>query len=244
MARFMITLPTGFWKMFAAPLAQSLNLPIHLRDIAEKVGRAALILQASTPQSMYSIVMSYWTNPAQVVLGASEPPMLLSSTTDWPKLDEFIHQMMYVDTLTYLSDDILTKVDRATMGVSLETRIPLLDHRIVEFAWQLPLSLKARNGKSKWLIRQVLSKYLPGTMFERPKMGFGLPIDQWLRGPMRDWAESLLDEKVLRDQGFFDPNPIRQKWQEHLSGVNNWQYQLWSILIFQAWLEEQEARAA
>lgn len=144
---------------------------------------------------------------------------------------------MFLDQLTYLPDDILVKVDRAAMGVSLETRVPFLDHRVVEFAWQLPLAMKIRRSQSKWLLRQVLYKYVPKELIERPKMGFAVPLDQWLRGPLREWAEDLLSAERLTREGFLDPKPVRQKWAEHLSGLCNRASYLWGVLMWEAFLE-------
>lgn len=176
-----------------------------------------------------------------MVLGGSEPatwlrgrPLALTGLNP-------TERMMALDTITYLPDDILVKVDRAAMGVSLETRVPLLDHRVVALAWQLPLHLKLRDGVRKWALRQVLYRHVPRELVERPKMGFGVPIDAWLRGPMRDWAESLLDASRLRREGFLRPEPIRKVWAEHLSGHRNQQHLLWDVLMFQAWLEAQRA---
>lgn len=205
----------------------------------DKLHKLAEIIDKESPEALYKELVSHWKIPSSVVLGSHEPPTVISDRSQWADLDDFTLRMMYLDTMTYLPDDILVKVDRAAMGVSLETRVPFLDHNVVEFAWRLPLSLKVRNGQGKWILRQVLYKYVPAELVERPKMGFGVPIDTWLRGPLRDWAEDLLNENRLRQEGFFDPVPIRKKWAEHLSGKRNWQYHIWDVLMFQAWLEAQ-----
>lgn len=190
---------------------------------------------------LYYSLVSEWKQPTSIVLHSEEPTTLLTSPNTWPNLPDSRERMMYLDSMTYLPDDILAKVDRAAMGVSLETRVPLLDHRVVELAWKIPMHMKIRDGQGKWLLRQVLYRHVPKELIERPKMGFSIPVETWLRGPLRDWAEDLLDETKLKQQGYFNPKPIRQRWQEHLNGSRNWYYSLWSILMFQAWLNTNQS---
>ncbi len=203
-----------------------------------KVRRLTEVLNAKNSAEMYYDFVTHWKKPADIVPGAHEPVTLLKDPALWARSGSGAEGMMFLDLATYLPDDILTKVDRASMGVSLEVRTPFLDnHEVVEFAWGLPLHMKIRGGTGKWLLRQVLYKYVPKKMIERPKMGFSVPVDSWLRGPLTEWAESLIDEQRLRTEGFFSPQPIRKKWAEHLSGAHNWQSSLWGILMFQAWKE-------
>ncbi len=227
------------WEAMFQGIAPMLPNNIKMRNPGDKLQKLAEILTAKDPETLYLRLISQWKDPSSLVRGGSEPPTALTDRTRWANLQDFTHRMMYLDMMTYLPDDILAKVDRASMGVSLEARVPFLDHRVVEFSWQLPLSMKIRNGQGKWLLRQLLYRYVPAALIDRPKMGFGVPIDVWLRGPLREWAEELLDEKRLRDDGFFYAEPIRKAWAEHLSGKHNWQYQLWVVLMFQAWLEHE-----
>ncbi len=204
-----------------------------------KANRFAEILGAETPEAIYRAITSHWRDPRSVVLGVTRDAPRFGIDEGLNRLGSFSDQMMYLDSVTYLPDDILTKVDRASMSLGLEVRVPLLDHRVVEFAWRLPLSMKYRAGQRKWLLRQVLQRYVPQGLYDRPKKGFGVPIGEWLRGPLRDWAEALLDESRLRREGYFEPRPILDKWREHLSGAQDWRAYLWDILMFQAWLEAQ-----
>lgn len=215
----------------------------NLSNIRNKTHRLVQIINAPGPQSIYHDLVSHWKEPQQVVLNGNEPITPLTDPDEWAQAGNLIERMMYLDTITYLPGDILAKVDRASMGVSLEARAPYLDdHEVIEFAWRLPFNMKVRSGQGKWILRQVLNRYVPKKLIERPKMGFGVPIDSWLRGPLRGWAEELLDENRIRQEGFFDPSPIRKMLQEHLSGERNRQYYLWDILMFQAWLNETRSK--
>lgn len=194
------------------------------------------------PEELYIRLASHWESPGSVVRDSREPATAVTDRAQWASLPSAWEHMMYLDLVTYLPGDILVKVDRAAMGVSLETRVPMLDHRVIEFAWRVPLKWKIRDGQGKWLLRRVLYKYLPRDLVDRPKMGFGVPVDSWLRGPLREWAAALLAPDRLRREGFFDPAPIEEKWQQHQSGAQNWSYHLWDVLMFQAWLEAQYAQ--
>lgn len=220
-------------------------LPQRVRPSApgDKIGKAAEVIGLASPDDIYRRLVSQWPASEQIVRGVGAGDSAHWDDERVQSVEDFTHRMMLLDLLTYLPDDIMVKVDRASMAVSLEAREPLLDHRLVAFAWRLPLHMKVRNGKGKWLLRRVLSRYVPADLMERPKMGFGLPIDQWLRGPLRDWADDLLDESRLRSEGILDPEPIRRKWLEHRNGTRNWHYRLWTVLMFQLWLREHAGAA-
>lgn len=218
--------------------AGRLPRPFQTQNLGNKLEKLASAMQAETGSAFYKDLVSHWKESASVVLGSSEPDTLLDRADRQPNLPGLRERTMYLDMMTYLPDDILTKVDRASMAVSLEVRAPLLDHRVVEFVWRVPTKYKYRDSQGKWLLRQVLYRYVPRELMERPKMGFGVPIEHWLRGPLREWAEELLDEQRLREEGFFNPTPIRRMWEEHVSGKRRWHYYLWDVLMFQAWHEK------
>lgn len=205
----------------------------RLGDKAHKL--AYRLRTVGTMDDLYRSLVNEWPLDSGIIPGAKSLPTLLDHPAVVRGVAAPENRMMIWDALTYLPDDILCKVDRAAMGVSLETRVPFLDHRVAEVAWRLPLDMKIRDGQGKWALRQVLYRHVPRHLIERPKTGFGIPVNSWLRGPLRDWAEDLLGESRLRQEGYFDPKPIRQKWGEHLSGRHDWTFRLWPVLMFQAW---------
>ncbi len=226
------------WNTWLSRVRAALPRHMDYPNPGDKLHKLADIIDAATICEMYDGLVSHWRNTRELVPGSTEPITVLRDKTQWANLENFASQMMYLDLVTYLPDDILVKLDRASMGVSLESRVPFLDHNVVEFAWRMPMTMKIRDGQGKWLLRQVAYKYVPRELFERPKTGFGIPIESWLRGPLRDWAEDLLDPVRIRNQGYLNPDPIMTKWKEHISGRRNWQYYLWDVLMFQAWKEQ------
>ncbi len=241
-------IPIAGWDTLSRPINTLLNSGDGIIRIGEKAHTLANRLHCvRNVDDLYLSLLSKWQDPARVVRGESsvnvfEPSSILDDELPADLLINFENcalRMMYRDSMMYLPDDILCKVDRAAMAVSLETRVPFLDHRVAELAWRLPLNMKIRDGEGKWALRQVLYKYVPRQLIERPKAGFSVPIGDWLRGPLRLWAENLLDLNRLNAEGYFHSAPIRKKWAEHVSGKRNHTDSLWTVLMFQAWLETQ-----
>jgi asparagine synthase (glutamine-hydrolysing) len=237
-AKVILSAAPDSWDRLYRILAPLVPSRLRWSNAGDRLHKGAGILSARNGLALYHGLVSHW-EPSEQLLSETQPSAVLSEET--PSVPSLTESMMALDAVSYLPDDVLVKVDRAAMAVSLETRVPLLDHRVFEFAWRLPLRYKVRGTVGKWLLRKVLHRYVPQNLIDRPKMGFGIPIDSWLRGPLRDWCEALLDEARLRREGYFNPAPIRRKWREHLSGKRNWQYHLWDVLMFQAWLESQPA---
>lgn len=231
------SLSPATWDRAGHALPRSLRQP----TLGDRLHKLASVIDVADSDSLYRNLVSQHRERHSIVMDAVEPPIWADAEAACfaasPRGADFTERMMFHDLVGYMTDDILCKVDRSAMAVSLETRVPLLDDRLVEFAWTLPLSQKLRDGQGKWLLRQVLYRHVPRQYFDRPKQGFGIPLDSWLRGPLRDWAEGLMDEARLRREGWLHPAPIRRKWEEHLSGRRNWQYWLWNVLMFQAWQE-------
>jgi asparagine synthase (glutamine-hydrolysing) len=229
MSRVFVGLDGPGFSRLTGFIGRQINVP----DFNLKLSKLGSTFDARDGVEFYDLLKAHWKSPS-VVLGVSD-----FSAYKHPQLEEaeFLDQMLLMDMQTYLPDDILTKIDRATMAVGLEARVPFLDHRLVEFAWCIPSELKVRNGHGKWLLREVLYRYIPRELMERPKQGFSVPISQWLRGPLRNWAEELLDPNRLRLEGFFDVNMVRSSWENHLAGKGHEEHNLWCIVMFQAWLQ-------
>ena len=220
------------------PSSAFLPKALRMSNPGRSLHALAQLMRTSDEKEFYLNMISYFEDPSLIVKGGGEPETKLTQTAQ-PAGLSFREWMMAQDLVSYLPDDILTKVDRASMSASLEARVPLLDHRIASFSWGLPLEWKCNESESKIILKDLLFKHVPRQLLDRPKVGFGVPIDQWLRGPLRDWSESLLDESRLRQEGFLDARLVRSMWQEHLAGKKNWQGQLWSVLMFQTWLQQQ-----
>ncbi|MDY6949197.1 MAG: asparagine synthase (glutamine-hydrolyzing) [Pseudomonadota bacterium] len=237
-ARAVLAVRPNVWDLMARlPMALAPKR-WNIQNVGDQVHKfATAVLPAESASGMYRALISHWHDPGAVVNGGREPATLLQDQKVLAPFPHDVERSSLCDQLTYLPDDILVKVDRAAMAVSLEPRVPLLDHRIVEYAWQVPMHQKIRGNETKWLLRQVLYRHVPRQMIERPKQGFAVPLQHWLRGPLRDWGESLLSAQRLAAEGYFDVHQVRRKWEEHQSGVRNWQYPLWDVLMFQAWMD-------
>ena len=233
-SKIILSISPEFWSSFGQILPGFNRYP----NFGDKLHKGANVLSASTMEELYLGLISHWQDPAKIVIGGTELPTYLNTNKLHLTNIKGVEKMMLLDALTYLPDDILVKVDRAAMSNSLETRVPFLDHHLAEFVWSMPQNLKYRNGETKWVLRRVLNKYIPQELIDRPKMGFGIPLAEWLRGPLKEWASELIDPKKLSSQGFFEPLIISNTWSEHLAGKRNWSSQLWTILMFQAWLEK------
>ena len=225
------------WQRVEALLPGATQLPAP----GAKLHKLAGLLRAEDLGEVYLGLVSQWPDPGAVVLGAREPVTAVTDRTSWPVLADATQQMLFVDSLTVLPDDMLVKVDRASMAVGLEVRAPLIDHRVVELAWHLRPDQKIRDGRGKWLLRQVAERHVPATLLDRPKLGFDPPLDAWLRGPLRTWAEDLLAADRLRSQGLFAVDAVRAVWVEHLSGARDHGYALWAVLMAQQWLDRWDA---
>jgi asparagine synthase (glutamine-hydrolysing) len=224
------------WRGIVGTAGPLLPARFRHRLPEDKLQKLVAGLRSSAPAETYGSLVTHW-DPADIVDGVEESKTIATDPTTWPALHDVQQQMMFVDAVSYLPGDILAKIDRASMAVSLEVRAPFLDHRVVSFAWSLPSGIKIRNGRGKMPLRCLLKRFVEAPLVERPKMGFGVPIGEWLRGPLRAWAEDLLDARRLRDEGYLRPEAVQAAWEEHLSGRRNRQYHLWDVLMFECWLE-------
>jgi asparagine synthase (glutamine-hydrolysing) len=236
-AKAILSIRPSIWDAWFARIRPLLPAAANQRLPGDKMHKLARVLAARDGDVLYRQLLSTWQTPTSVLVEGTEYGAPCDDRTLRVDAPDLVDRMMLTDSLMYLPDDILVKLDRAAMGVSLETRVPMLDPKLVAFAWSLPKQMKIRKKTGKFILREVLAQYVPRAMFERPKMGFGVPLADWLRGPLRDWAEPLLSEDRLRADGMFKPEPIGTKWQQHISGERNWQYDLWLVLMFQCWMD-------
>lgn len=228
------------WDRAFAVLAPLLPRAARQSHPGDKIHKAAEVLGAEDPAEIYLRLVSQWQDPGSVVINGVEPAVAARDATAWQSGGDIAASQMLLDLVSYLPDDILVKLDRAAMSVSLETRLPFLDHRVIEFAWQLPPAMKIRDGQGKWLLRQLLYQHVPAALVERPKTGFGVPLDSWLRGPLKEWAGDLLSPARLGREGYLHAGPVTRLWNEHLSGRYNRQHALWNVLMFESWLAAQQ----
>lgn len=234
-ARSIRQLSPARWDALGRRLDPVLPAAVPRARLGDKLHKGASMLGAQTPEQVYRPLLSHWHDPAGVVLGGSEHLDAVVDPTRWAAVSDATERLMYLDSVAYLPDDILVKLDRASMATSLETRVPLLDPKVIAFAWSLRLDQKIRRGQGKWPLRQVLHRHVPQHLVDRPKMGFGVPVGEWIRGPLRPWAEDLVDDRSLREGGLLDPAVVRARWSEHLSGTRDWSYALWDVLMLAAW---------
>jgi len=228
-------MPASAWDRVLAPFGAAMPAGFRGRVTGDRVHKAADLFTRDSFEELYRDLVSHWRQPQDVVLGGQEPSTALTDPARWLSRAGPLPRMMYLDSVSYLPDDIMVKVDRAGMAVSLESRAPLLDHRVFELAWRMPPALRSMAGGGKAALKRLLGSHVPKAITDRPKMGFGVPIQAWLRGPLREWGSDLLDEGRIRDDGVFHPRAIRQKWEEHQAGTRDWQSLLWDVLMFQAW---------
>ncbi len=238
MAEGMTSIGKTSWNLLGAPRNSPTDEIPQWQKFFGRVEKKSRWIAATSPVNLVALRHARCRRIQDYVLHAKEKKCLLTNPKDWAEVSNPVQGMMHLDFVTFLTDDILVKVDRASMSVGLEVRCPLLDTRLVEFAWSLPLSMRLQGNKGKIILRNVLKRYVPPELTERPKKGFAVPVSEWIKGPLRDWAEHLLDKTRIRDQGLLEPETVHRAWQQHLSGWQDYDTLLWSLLMFQAWHEE------